>query len=861
MKTINPNHGFARILTFLCIIMSVLSPLAFAGDEGGFDGGFDDGFDGSIDTGTGDDGGFFGPDTNDDGGFFDDDFIDNGLDDDLDDDDFDDDDHLDDDFEECDDDLDGDCDIEDCDFDFDGDCELDDCDVDFDGFCDEGDGFRFQRFFHFPGFPDFPLFPPGSNDVCLNIAGIQTHVPAGLVADGNGNCVSSTIDVCPNIPGVQTHVPFGKILDQNGNCVPGGIDVCQNIAGIQATIPAGLVADGNGNCVSPGIDVCLNIQGVQTTIPAGLVADGHGNCVQPQNDVCPNIQGVQTQVPAGFIVDNNGNCVPANDVCPNIQGIQTTIPAGFVLDQNGNCVPANDVCPNIQGVQTAVPAGMTLDQNGNCVPVGNDVCPNIQGIQTHVPSGFTIDNNGNCVPIGNDVCPNIQGVQTTVPQGMVIDQNGNCIPGNDVCPNIGGVQTTIPAGMVIDQNGNCVAAPTDVCPNIQGTQTVVPTGMVIDQNGNCVFPAQNHLPVLDPIGNKVVNEGQLLQFNATASDPDGDNVTISAVNLPSGASFNGHVFSWTPSLTQSGFYSVTFIASDGSLTDSETILITVIDINPNHPPVLDPIGNKFTNEGQLLQFGVTASDPDGDTVFITATNLPAGASFNGMAFTWTPGFQDAGIYFVTFTASDGLLTDSETITITVGNVNRPPTLNLVDKIIEVGRKLVFFVVGVDPDQDPLTYNASNLPSGSKFFNQKFTWVPNQSQLGRHNLSFSVTDGQFTASDNMTITVIERTIKRLLLLDASFPDGEVVRTGEPLLVLVSVENDGTVDLKDVRVRAYIMDHGIELVSDTFDLHANYIASRALVFSLPDSLEPGVYYVGFSIANGDERKVVYREFTLI
>ena len=415
--------------------------------------------------------------------------------------------------------------------------------------------------------------------------------------------------------------------------------------------------------------------------------------------------------------------------------------------------------------------------------------------------------------------------------------------------------------MVIDQNGNCVAAPTDVCPNIQGTQTVVPTGMVIDQNGNCVFPVQNHPPVLDPIGNKVVNEGQLLQFNATASDPDGDNVTISAVNLPSGASFNGHVFSWTPSLTQSGFYSVTFIASDGSLTDSETILITVIDINPNHPPVLDPIGNKFTNEGQLLQFGVTASDPDGDTVFITATNLPAGASFNGMTFTWTPGFQNAGIYFVTFTASDGLLTDSETITITVGNVNRPPTLNLVDKIIEVGRKLVFFVVGADPDQDPLTYNASNLPPGSKFFNQKFMWVPNQSQLGRHNLSFSVTDGQFTASDNMTITVIERAIKRLLLLDASFPDGEVVRKGEPLLVLVSVENDGTVDLKDVRVRAYIMDHGIELVSDTFDLHANYIASRALIFSLPDSLEPGVYYVGFSIANGDERKVVYREFTVI
>jgi len=89
----------------------------------------------------------------------------------------------------------------------------------------------------------------------------------------------------------------------------------------------------------------------------------------------------------------------------------------------------------------------------------------------------------------------------------------------------------------------------------------------------------NQPPVLNPIGNKSVNEGQLLQFSVSGSDPDGDPVTFSASNLPLGASFSGNTFSWTPSFTQAGTYpNVHFEASDGSLSDFEEITITVIDV-------------------------------------------------------------------------------------------------------------------------------------------------------------------------------------------------------------------------------------------------------------------------------------------
>jgi hypothetical protein len=69
-----------------------------------------------------------------------------------------------------------------------------------------------------------------------------------------------------------------------------------------------------------------------------------------------------------------------------------------------------------------------------------------------------------------------------------------------------------------------------------------------------------------------------LTFTVTASDPDNDALTLSASNLPSGATFTPAtgVFSWTPSYSQAGTYTlVHFAVSDGSLTDTEDITITV----------------------------------------------------------------------------------------------------------------------------------------------------------------------------------------------------------------------------------------------------------------------------------------------
>ncbi|MBM4028228.1 MAG: hypothetical protein FJ280_22970, partial [Planctomycetes bacterium] len=185
-----------------------------------------------------------------------------------------------------------------------------------------------------------------------------------------------------------------------------------------------------------------------------------------------------------------------------------------------------------------------------------------------------------------------------------------------------------------------------------------------------VLSGGNHPPVLAPIGNKSVNENVLLSFTISATDIDGQDIIYSASGLPSGAAFDPatRTFTWTPTFDQAGTYNnVTFSVNDGHVTVSETITITVVNVN--RPPVLASIGPKSVNENALLSFSVSGTDPDGDSLNYATTPLPTGASFANRVFSWLPAYDQAGSYSVTFTVSDGGLTASEPITISVVHVS------------------------------------------------------------------------------------------------------------------------------------------------------------------------------------------------
>ncbi|HSW02344.1 MAG TPA: putative Ig domain-containing protein [Sedimentisphaerales bacterium] len=173
----------------------------------------------------------------------------------------------------------------------------------------------------------------------------------------------------------------------------------------------------------------------------------------------------------------------------------------------------------------------------------------------------------------------------------------------------------------------------------------------------------NTAPVLGSIGDKSVNENQALSFTVSGTDADGDSLTYSATGLPGGATFNGQTFSWTPGFTQAGSYSVTFTVSDGKAQASRTVAISVADVN--RAPALASIGDRSVSEDNTLALTLSGTDPDGTVLTYSATGLPAGATFAGQDFRWTPGAEQVGSHQITFTVSDGSLTASETIAVMV----------------------------------------------------------------------------------------------------------------------------------------------------------------------------------------------------
>ena len=112
--------------------------------------------------------------------------------------------------------------------------------------------------------------------------------------------------------------------------------------------------------------------------------------------------------------------------------------------------------------------------------------------------------------------------------------------------------------------------------------------------------------------------------------------------------------------------------------------VNLFDVNPSatysvvfddpgtmpQPPVLSSISDQSGVEGAEISFIVQATDPNGTIPVLSAPALPVGAAFvdqeNGTGvFRWTPAAGQAGVYDVSFLASDGILEDVERTTLVI----------------------------------------------------------------------------------------------------------------------------------------------------------------------------------------------------
>ena len=289
----------------------------------------------------------------------------------------------------------------------------------------------------------------------------------------------------------------------------------------------------------------------------------------------------------------------------------------------------------------------------------------------------------------------------------------------------------------------------------------------------------NNAPILNPIGNKQTNEGQLLQLTVTATDPDNDPITLITRNLPIEADFtdngNGNgVFNWQPNFNDAGLYNIRFIASDGKLTNFENVIITVIDVFQNTPPTIvinAPIQNEIISGNYNIRWAANDIDQAPATLDIKIEYynynlnnwfvLEDSQDNNDGSLTWNTNQVSNGNYQVRITARDNYNATATAIVslFAVSNIiiqNNNPVITSIPTLNAFAEQLYNYDVNAfDPDNDPITYSLINFPTGMNINsnNGLISWTPNN--IGNYNIIVRVNDnkGGF-AQQSFIINVVQ-----------------------------------------------------------------------------------------------------------
>ncbi|MBD3343597.1 MAG: hypothetical protein GF401_00890 [Chitinivibrionales bacterium] len=170
------------------------------------------------------------------------------------------------------------------------------------------------------------------------------------------------------------------------------------------------------------------------------------------------------------------------------------------------------------------------------------------------------------------------------------------------------------------------------------------------RNGTTVtlYPAGNTAPVIRGVNDVAVYAWEKLSFQVDTEDPDGNDVMLTADNLPSNAQFVDGLFTWQTTRDDTGSHEIGFTADDGTEHSRKniTIDVTYAEVDTcNRMRILRPNGGEIYHIGDTMTITWAINKERGvDKGVRVLISLYAGA-YDAPSFNET-GFRDdsAGIY-------------------------------------------------------------------------------------------------------------------------------------------------------------------------------------------------------------------------
>ncbi|HCM2151988.1 TPA: tandem-95 repeat protein, partial [Vibrio parahaemolyticus] len=292
------------------------------------------------------------------------------------------------------------------------------------------------------------------------------------------------------------------------------------------------------------------------------------------------------------------------------------------------------------------------------------------------------------------------------------------------------------------------------------------------------------------------------------SDVEGDVLSIQSASVPSEQGsvdiVDGKLV-FTPAENFNGEATITYIVTDGDLTDEAKVTVTVTPVNDS-PVAVDDTTSIQEDTVVTIDVLTNDTDVDGDKLSIESASVPKEQGTVEVVdgkLVFTPAENFNGDAEITYTVTDGELTDEAKVTVTVNPVNDAPIIKVdaVESITEdaVNTDTVVATLTVrdtDTPEDLLTVSLENNSNGyfvlvgdEVKLTQAGVNAVNNDELNLKGLtiSASVSDGvNPTASDSDSL-IVNR------VNDAPVAKDDIATTQEDTAVTIDVlPNDSDVN---------------------------------------------------------------------
>ena len=283
-----------------------------------------------------------------------------------------------------------------------------------------------------------------------------------------------------------------------------------------------------------------------------------------------------------------------------------------------------------------------------------------------------------------------------------------------------------------------------------------------------------------------------------AQDADGDPLTYSLLQAPSGMTINptsGRI-EWTPDAGQLGNQDVQITVDDGhGGTASQQFVIAVVGTAPNLAPIIVSAPALLATQDEPYLYVVRGEDSNNDPLTYELLTGPGGMSLNAAAgeISFTPIAGDIGIHRVKIRVSDPSGAAAiQAFDLEVRPTNVAPSFVTTPPTEVVLGQTLGYSAAANDSGDRVFYNLLDAPTGASIDHNSglLQWTPAAGDLGDHPIEIQAVDERGLATvQSFLVSVVADSIAPRVSISS---DHTVLQPGDSVTIEIKASDNVALD---------------------------------------------------------------------